>query len=319
MTWSKENYFAKASVFWGKATGHPRDSVDYFLNFAFFLEHVVRGAIVSYNPVLNAASRDEESLLYSVGINPRVAPKTIELSKAVSYLQRLIPEISKEEATALGVLVDFRNTELHDDRSQFDLEVLQRAIPDCQVLVLRSIEFAQEAPETVIGKDDAAQFEANRKAKTSDRERRVKSLIETCKDRFYHLSKEEQDARREAGKLSFATAVTTSGRHVRLEKCPSCSGLGVLSGIPYGQSTPMLSDDDLVVEVRVQPDAFDCKICGLSMRGLDELLSAKFPHEFTSIDTVDVVEHFGVDPMEYVDTEEIVRTYYDEGYGYQDE
>lgn len=319
MTWSKDGYFAKASVFWGKATKEQRDSINYFLNFAFFAEHIVRGALVAHNPVLNAAARDEESLLFAVGVDPRTNPKTIELSKAVSYLQRLIPEMSKAETTALGVLIDFRNAELHDEKSQFDLAILQRAVPDCQTLILRLLEFAKEAPATVVGEQDAAQFEASRQAKASDRERRVRSLIETCKDRFYHLSDEEQASRRQSGEPAFVTAVTTSGRHVRAEKCPSCAGLGVLTGIPYGKSPPMLKDDELIVEVRVSPDAFVCKICDFSARGLDELLSAKFPHEFTSIDSIDVVEHFGVDPMEYVDTEEIARSFYEDEYGYQDE
>jgi hypothetical protein len=194
--------------------------------------------------------------------------------------------------------------------------VLQQIIPDCQVLILRLIEFAGEAPETILGKEDFAQFEASRKAKTSDRNRRVKGLIDTCRDRFYHLPKEEQ---RKGGTPEFVTAVTTSGRHLRTEKCPACSGIGVLSGVPYGKSAPMLKDNDLIVEVRVVPDAFDCKICSLSVRGLDELLAAGFPHEFTSIDSIDVMEHFGVDPMDYVDTEEIARSYFQDEYGYRDE
>jgi hypothetical protein len=31
------------------------------------------------------------------------------------------------------------------------------------------------------------------------------------------------------------------------------------------------------------------------------------------------MEHFGVDPMDYVDTEEIARSYFQDEYGYQDE
>lgn len=318
MTWTKENYAAKAKLCWEKATAQPRGSIEYFMNFALFCEHIVRSAIVSCNPALNAAF-DDESLLYAAGVDPRRPPRTIELSKAINIARRLIPEISETEIQSLSVLVDFRNTEFHDDSTKFDVAVLQRIVPDCQVLALRMIEFAKEDPENILGKDDAKQFAASRDAKAGDRNKRVKALIETSKDRFFHLSKEEQTERRQAGRPSFVSAVTQSGRHIRAEKCPACAELGLLSGLPQGQSAPMLRDDDLIIEVRVIPDAFDCKTCELSVRGLDELLAAGFPHEFTSLDSVDVVEHFGIDPREYVDEEEIAREYYEGAYEYQDE
>ena len=49
-------------------------------------------------------------------------------------------------------------------------------------------------------------------------------------------------------------------------------------------------------------------------------MAAGFDHEFQSGDEVDVVEHFGIDPMDYVDTDEIIREHEAEiMYGYQDE
>lgn len=318
MTWTKDSYYTKASLFWGRATALSRDSIEYYINFSLFAEHVVRAALVAHNPALNAA-RDEESLLFASGIDARTPPKTIELSKAVGIIKRLIPEISDQETKSLGVLIDFRNTEFHDDKTQFDAAVLRQIVPDCQALMLRLMESTGDDPTRILGNDDAKQFTTVRSAKTGDRNKRVKGLIDTCKDRFYHLSEAEQKRKRDEGAPQFITAVMTSGRHLRTEKCPACAGLGILSGPPQGKSAPMLKEDDLVVEVRVIPDAFDCKICDLSVKGLDELLAAGFTHEFTSIDSVDIVEHFGIDPMEYVDTEEIIREYHEEEYGYQDE
>lgn len=317
MTWTKEAYFSKATLMWRKATSHQRDSFDYYFHFTFFLEHVIRGAIVSRNPALNAA-RDEESLLYSAGADAK-SPRTIELSKALNFVRRLIPEVSEAETKAIGVLLDFRNTELHDDTTQFDEAVLKQVIPDCQMFVIRLLMFAQASPEDVLGKEDASAFEASRRAKTGDRQRRVRGLIETAKDRFFHLSQEEQLTLKEASTPSFVSAVYKDGRHVRQQKCPSCAGLGLLMGRAYGASAPMLRDDELQVEVRVIPEAFECKACGLSLRGLDEIIAVPLPGEFTSIGNVDVIEHFGVDPLDYVDQEEIARSFYDDRYGYQDE
>jgi hypothetical protein len=80
-----------------------------------------------------------------------------------------------------------------------------------------------------------------------------------------------------------------------------------------------LRDDGIFQEVRVQPELFECKCCELKIVGLDELMAADFPHEFTSIDDKDPVEYFGIDPMDYVDTEEIVKEYGREMFEYQDE
>ncbi|MCA3696454.1 hypothetical protein [Aquidulcibacter sp.] len=318
MSWSKDNYLTKASLYWGKATSNQRDSLEYFLYFALFAEHVIRATLVHVNPVLNAA-KDDESVLYGAGISATTAPKTVELSKAVSWLKRLIPNIGDEEFKAIALLIEFRNTEFHDDTSRFDLAVLTKIIPQCQVFITRLFDFSETDAVLVIGDGDAAQFKAIAAAKNEDRIRRVKSMIEVTKDRFYHLSKEDQEQKRQDGHLKFKSLVMTSGRHLKAHQCPSCSGLGALSGLPYGRSAPMLIDGDLVEEVRVIPVGFECKICELTVTGLDELLSAQFPHEFTSLQSVDVVDHFGINVEDYIDVEQIAQRYHEDYYGYQDE
>jgi hypothetical protein len=48
-------------------------------------------------------------------------------------------------------------------------------------------------------------------------------------------------------------------------------------------------------------------------------MAANFAHEYRSIDEVDPIEHFNIDPRDYVDDEEIVREYHRDMYEYQDE
>jgi len=102
----------------------------------------------------------------------------------------------------------------------------------------------------------------------------------------------------------------SSGHHVRSYRCPSCSGLGILGGAPVGKSSALLDDDGIFHEIRIIPSVFSCKICELKINGLDELISAGFSHEFISRDDIDAVEHLGIDVMEYVDTDEILREYH---------
>ena len=111
-----------------------------------------------------------------------------------------------------------------------------------------------------------------------------------------------------------------SGHHVKTERCPSCGHSGLLGGAPIGRSPPILGEDSIYHEIRISPNLFECKCCELKIKGLDELMAAGFDHEFQSVADVDVVEHFGIDPMEYVDTDEIIHEY-EAGkfYEYQDE
>lgn len=48
-------------------------------------------------------------------------------------------------------------------------------------------------------------------------------------------------------------------------------------------------------------------------------MAAGFSHEYRSIDEVDPLEHFNIDPNDYVDREEIAREYHRDMYEYQDE
>ncbi len=80
-----------------------------------------------------------------------------------------------------------------------------------------------------------------------------------------------------------------------------------------------MKGEELVQEVRVTPMQFSCKCCALEIKGLDELMAAGFSHEYRSIDEVDPLEHFNIDPRDYVDAEEILREYHRDMYEYNDE
>ena len=48
-------------------------------------------------------------------------------------------------------------------------------------------------------------------------------------------------------------------------------------------------------------------------------MAAGFSHEYRSFDDVDPLEHFNINPHDYVDPEEIAREYHRDMYEYQDE
>ncbi|KIN71154.1 hypothetical protein [Sulfitobacter guttiformis] len=315
--WSSESYFAKAHGYWLRGTNRERGSNDHKLAVALCIEFTIRGVLCSINPALNAAF-DEDSLLFAVGVTPNKSPKSVDLITAFNRLHRLIPEISDEEAKAIKALVDVRNRELHSDEAAFEGMDLDAIVPSLLSFLARVIDQTGNDLEQLLTPSDAKQAREMHAAMAKDRSRGVRDLIKVQKDRFYRLPEAEQAKKREEHTPSYSSATMKTGHHIRAHKCPSCAGLGILGGAPVGRSSVLLDDDGIYQETRIVPSVFACKICNLEIKGLDELIAAKIPHEFVSRDEVDAVDHFGIDVMEYVNPEEIVREYHYE-HEYMDE
>lgn len=307
--WSFESYFTKAHAYWRRGTNQERGSNEHKLAIAFCIEFTIRGVLCFKNPALNAAF-DEDSMLFVVGVTPNKPPKSIDLMTAFSRLQRLIPKISEEEAKAIKALVEIRNRELHSDETAFEGMDLDAITPSLLSFLVRVVDEIGIDLEQILPPSDAAQARTTHTAMTKDRSQGVRDLIRVQKDRFYRLSEAEQTKRREENTPSYASATMKTGHHVKSHNCPSCAGLGILGGAPVGRSSVLLDDDGIYQETRIVPSVFVCKICHLEIKGLDELIAARMPHEFVSRDEVDAIEHFGIDVMEYVDPEEIVREYH---------
>jgi hypothetical protein len=321
MTWTHHSYFAKAQTYWEKASEGGRDHKDFLLNACFTVEFTCRAALCYVNPALNAAF-DTDSILFACGQPPNGRPKTIETSEALKRLQRLVPALTDAaEMVKIRALMEARNSELHGAESGFENLPTDSFLPSVYSFLVKTAEFSAINLQTILGSDDATTAVHIAKAMAQDRTTRVKNLIDICKGRFYSLSPEKQKSKRDAVATDVTSMVLTNGHHVKFEKCPACAQNGRLLAVPAGRSSPFIKDDELVLEVRVTPVQFSCNCCGLEIPGLDELLAAGFRHEYRTLDAVDPVDHFNIDPLEYIDHEEVAREYYsqhDHG-GYNDE
>lgn len=321
MTWQSDNYFSKAQRYWQRTTTAGRDAEQFLLQLSFVLEFVVRGALASAHPTLNA-ELDEDSIFFANGQKPNRPARSVKMDKALERIKRLIPDVTQDEIQAAKLLIDTRNEELHSDTDALQAVTDKALKPNVLSVLVKLAKFAQQDILVVMGKEDGQQALDTAQALSKDRKDRVRGLIKIHKDRFFALALEVQEQQREAAKLNFSSAVLKSGHHIITHKCPACSTMGVLGGRPIGSSAPILDGNEIYVEVRVSPELFECKCCDLKIKGLDELMSSGFDHEFISRNDLDPVEHFGIDPMDYVDTDEIIREYgRDMAYGaeYDDE
>lgn len=318
VSWHSDKYFAKAQKYWATATALERHSEQFWLNVSFFCEFFVRGAVVQTNPALNAWM-DEDSLLYAAGFPTVKNQRTIEIATLLGRLTRIYPEITEDNLSKVKLLIGARNAELHGDGDHLASLLGSEIMPGLYSFVVKLAELSQRNLDDILGNEDAAQARATAQASAKDRRNRVKGLITVHRERFYTLDEDEQKRSREDNKPKFVSAVTKSGHHIKVHKCPACSELGLLVGAPIGKSNPILRDEEIVQELRVQPESFNCKCCSLEIKGLDELIAANFPREFVSLDSMDPVEFFSIDPMEYVDVDEIIREHGRDMYEYDDE
>lgn len=320
MTWDANKYFSKAKRYWSMASDLPRDDEQFLLYVSFFCEFFIRGVLVFKNPVLNA-DHSEESILYAAAIDGFDNAKTVSLKVAITRLMAVYPDLRTIKFDPIQVLVDARNRELHGEDDEISSQNSNEIIPTVYLLAVKGCLAAQQDLADLIGTEDAQTATTSANAVLKDRSQRVKTDIRNCKDRFYERSADEQAELRKK-ETAFAYAVQTNGVHLKGHKCPACGSLAVLGGKPVGVSREFLRDGSLMFETRVLPTAFICNVCDLKLNGLAELMAAGFPHEITTLDERDPVEFFNVDPMEYVDTDEIIREYGQEmrfEYEYQDE
>ena len=308
MSWTCDAYLSKAQSYWSKGTNKERGSDEHIFAVTMCLELTIRGVLCDFNPALNAAT-DEESLLFSVGVTPNRPEKSVDLGTAFSRLIRLVPEVTEQEQAAIRALIDIRNRELHSDEAAFEGMTTDAVMPSILSFLVRVNDRIGRDLEQLLTPSDAMQARETFDALSKDRSRRVNELVRIQKDRFFGQSEGERKRLFEEHTPKFSSAVMSSGHHVRSLKCPSCGGLGIFGGSPAGRSAALLDDDGIFREIRIIPSVFSCKICNLEIKGLDELIAAKMPYEFISRDDIDAVEHFGIDVMEYVDTDEIIREY----------
>jgi hypothetical protein len=88
----------------------------------------------------------------------------------------------------------------------------------------------------------------------------------------------------------------------------------VPSASPIGSTAARIKDGDLTSQRFFAPRKFECKVCGLEVVGSQALRVADLSDQLVSEDTNDPVEFFGIDPMDYIDQDELRKALYEEEY-----
>lgn len=310
MNWSKDALFQKAKLFFGKAFEEEKDSPFYGIFCALGLELLARAAVSTISPALLAdPGNAQANILYALGKkDASFKPKSLIISQVFSICKEVISNFTDDCYKISMALVERRNEELHTGASAFAEYNQDKWIAGlyqcCQVLV----QSMGESLESLLGREEAIIAEELIAQDAEKVKKEVLEKISAHKKVFEDRIKDADD--RGAGiiaKGEIAIDLLTHKGYHKVE-CPCCGNFALIYGKEpeFGRET--IDDDEVVVKKDVIPSSFKCDVCNLKLSSYAELKAANLPLHYTTTETYDPVEYFGIDK------ESMMEEWYYEGY-----
>jgi hypothetical protein len=310
MSWDPDPLWAKARLFFERASSCSREDPQFGLWCSMGLEILARAAVASVSPMLLAEPDQEQKyLLYALKRGSEKNPKSIAIAKVLNLCDKLFPEFTPEIHTSVSALVSRRNDELHSGNSAFGeyppSEWLTQFYRACDVLS----RVMGESIDTLLTLDDAAEAKRILAESSKGMKAKVDKLVGTHKGQFDGKSEEEQKSSAAASKVE---ADKLSHEKYHRVTCPACNSIALVQGETFGKETVAGVDGEIQVRQSVSPRSFTCSACGLKLQGYAELDAAGLGGSYTRTTYYSPEEYYGlIDPSD-VDEERIIQQYLDD-------
>jgi len=288
--WSKGSFVEKGQRY--AALMHSQRREDWQFGFwsALCLEMLVRATVAHFSPALLADSKDWANLRFALGIQAseisNLSAKSIPTSDVVKRVEALVPSFTKEMANFCVLHFQRRNGELHSGALPFDDLDTSTWLPlyySCCTAMFNAIDVPMGQ---VFGIDEAATAATLIQGLRDDTAKAVEGTIHAHKVAWDKLEVSEKT------KLSKQAEILASRAMGHRVACPSCQSIGLVQGAPGGAETAALEDGVIVVRQPMLPSHFDCKACGLAIKGYSKLHACGLGATFTSTSYTDPVEYF---------------------------
>ncbi len=264
---------------------------------AFALEILAKAVLAKINPALVADPRHDESLFAACGIPVKLSQKnhrTINAKTAYTRIRNLPPKTPTFDYDFCVDITERRSAQLHSGETPYVIMKLDDWMPKywsaCKVLLklqdLSDWIDADEAKmvEDVIHKRMTA-LRHSVVAKIQSSQQQFKARYPEGSIKLQSLQQLEQRREAESPKPKLYTAsipwkkypyeIIVPARTIKLEQCPACCYQGELA-------CKRMHDNPIVVEpfeyhtiVEYTPTEFRCDICGLELKGSEELAEAR--------------------------------------------
>lgn len=310
MSWDPDPLWAKARLFFERASSCSPEDPQFGLWCSMGLEILARAAVASVSPMLLAEPDPEQKyLLYALKRGSEKNPKSIAIAKVLNLCDKLFPEFTPEIHTSVSALVSRRNDELHSGNSAFGeyppSQWLTQFYRACDVLS----RMMGESIDTLLTLDDAAEAKRILAESSEGMKAKVDKLVGTHKGQFGGKSEEEQKSSAAASKVE---ADKLSHEKYHRVTCPACNSIALVQGETFGKETVAGVGGEIQVRQSVSPRSFTCSACGLKLQGYAELDAAGLGGSYTRTTHYSPEEYYGlVDPGD-VDEETIIQRYLDD-------
>ncbi|MDE1178176.1 MAG: hypothetical protein PW789_16505 [Edaphobacter sp.] len=308
MIWERDPLWAKAKLFFERASEQPADDPQYGLWCSLGLELLARAALAAVSPTLLAEpDPNHQYLLHALGVGPKMSsPVSLGASKVFALCQSLFPGFTKEDFVSSMALINRRNAELHSAEAAFDNYPSKQWLPSFYHSCSSLAAGLGETLETLFGAEQARIASDILKQSKEGAESRVKNFIAAHKKVFEAKSDLDRIAATQAAALQTVQLVTE--RHHKVS-CPACGSDATVEGDPFGPEQLDHENGEIVVRQSVSPRIFSCKACGLKLTGYVELDVADLGGTYTRRTTFSPEDYYGLIDPETADMSEYGEQY----------
>lgn len=282
MTINQEAFWNKAKTFAERGIDH-RDAGrfgEFQLWAILALELLGKAALAHIHPALVADPQDFDALLNAVGHHKKDDYRTVTFKTTFSRCGRVVSGFDKVCEDFCMQMAMRRNAELHSGETPFADMIVDAWQPRfwycCKLLV--TAQGKQLAD--LVGPTEAASAERIIADASAALGVAIAARIERCRKEF--LSRFPEAVREQAVQASRLTAKTYRRDDEEPCGCPACGCTGTLFGTRdeertlepssyHGDGEPWM----WWCEVTYLAEAFDCRTCGLSLNGYEELEAAQ--------------------------------------------
>jgi hypothetical protein len=256
------------------------------------------------------------NIFYAFGKQPKTSPKSIQAKTVFGRCMIFVDGFTMEMSEHCILMASLRNSELHTGVAAF--ETLDNAawLPATYEMMAVLLPHLGTNFEDFLGEDDGS---AARKMLADRRENLKKEILDrisAAEKEYAHLEDSEKETRRKTFQPRIMSMLRQRNT-LRECKCPACRESAIMAGEIVSRGPVRIDEAKPVIEreVRVLPTQFKCPYCGLTLNGFQEMREAGVGTIYAVTEDEDPVEFFGVNPEDYIDTEEFIRNHLEEDYG----
>jgi len=310
MDWSSDALYNKAKLYARRAHDEPIESALFGFWMSLSLELLARSALAHVHPALLADPKEPDNIEYVFGINPKRSPKSVQAKAVFARCLTFVANFTDKMAAHCLIMADRRNAELHSGAAAFENIDNSAWLPATYEAVEVLLRHLTRDFEDFLGNEHSGFAAEILKGRRDTIKKDVQEKLAQSRKLFASHSEEWKAARVE--KVDLALDTWIKGNSFRRKcKCPACGMTAGMSGESVGRSPVRIDESSSSIkrEVRVLPNVLLCGFCNLRLAGYQEMNEAGLGKVYKVEEEEDPIEFFGIDPEEYVDVDELVRSH----------